>query len=125
MMNTPTPNNMRLRAVDLEKLEQDLAEEAKKLPAAAPLPTVPAASVNEQFKLAAAAVVSMGDEIHERIKRLENGLADCHDVLRIIQEASDSIRQKGQHAQLVIDEAAVTCNEIRNAVSELLQKLNR
>ena len=120
MMNTPTPASIRLRAVDFERLEQDLAAEAKKIPVEPSTPD--ALSVSEQFKLAAESVTSMGEEIHERIRRLEAGLADCHDVLRIIREASDSIRQKGTHVQLVIDEAAATSNEIRAGVAELLIK---
>ena len=125
MMNTPTPASIRLRAVDFDRLEQDLANEAKKIPVPQETVRKTGTAVSEQFKLAAESVTSMGDEIHERIKRLEAGLADCYDVLRIIQEASDAIRAKGTHVQLLIDEAAATSNEIRAGVAKMLENINR
>jgi len=118
---TLPPTKMKL----LDNLDRQLAETVAQQNATAYAPELARIhlAMNEQFKLTVESVASLGEEIHERIRRLEAGLAECHDVLRIIQEACDSTREKGTQVQLTIDETAATMKQIRTTVAELMKSL--
>jgi len=90
---------------------------------AADLGRLSAEAVMASYEAAAKAVENMGEEVKTRIKRLEASLRECDEDLKLVAEAAAHIRDKGNHVQAQIDEAAHLSNEIRTVCREFSKKV--
>jgi len=137
-MTEPTPLSPR-RRLQVEELDQ-LTRDTKRIldtsmGVKAPPPDDPlhddaqelrkltADAVMAQYEAAAKAVETMGEEVKQRINRLQAALEECHDDMKLVAESAAAIREKGKHAQVVIDEMSSLSGDIRRAVTELMKKV--
>jgi signal recognition particle GTPase len=82
-----------------------------------------AEAVLSQYEVAAKAVESMGDEIKERIKKLEAALIEADKDLKLVAEAAQAIREKGKLVQVQIEEASSLSEDIRAICADLKKKV--
>jgi hypothetical protein len=80
-------------------------------------------AIMAQYEAAAKSVEAMGEDVKDRVAKLEASLVECGKDMKLIAEAATFIRDKGKLMQAQIEEAAAATNEIRNAVAEFKRKV--
>ena len=80
-----------------------------------------AEAVLAQYEEAAKSVEAMGNEIKDRIKRLEGAMIEADSDMKTVAEAAAAIREKGKLAQLMIEEASGVSKQIRETCAEFLK----
>lgn len=83
-----------------------------------------AEAVLSQYEAAAKAVEGMGEEIKDRIQRLEDALKECDKDMHTVEEAAKAIREKGKLVYMQIQEASGVSDAIRNACAEFHKKVS-
>jgi ribonuclease HII len=115
--------------VDLRVLEGEVQQALVAYRDAGPAEVVQAAgrlsaeSIRHEYDLAAKAIESMGNEVRERVDKLEAALTDCDHDMKLIAEAAASIRDKGKSVYVQIEEASVLSKEIRDTIAQARQKV--
>ena len=114
----------------LRAIPDDPCDEARPFGAPEPKPVLPtiddvqeiakltAQGVTAQYEAAAQAVEKMGEEVKDRIAKLEAALAECNKDMKTVAEAAAAIREKGKLVALQIEEASVLSKDIRNACAD-------
>jgi uncharacterized coiled-coil DUF342 family protein len=133
---TPMSQRRRLQAEELDQLTRDtnrILEASMGVKAAPPddpldddaqeLRQLTADAVMAQYEAAAKAVENMGEEVKGRITKLQNALDECHADLKLIDESAAVIRDKGKHAQAIIDEMSSLSSDIRKTCAEFRKKV--
>ena len=116
-------------SVDLRLLEGEVQQAMSAYRNAGPDEVVQAAgrlsaeSIRHEYDLAAKAIESMGNEVRERVEKLELALKDCDHDMKLITEAAASIRDKGKSVYVQIEEASVLSKEIRDTIAQARQKV--
>jgi len=82
-----------------------------------------AEAVLSQYEAAAKSVEGMGDEIKDRIKKLEAALVEADKDLKLVAEAAAAIREKGRLVQIQIEEASGVSQDIRTMCTNLRKKI--
>ena len=82
-----------------------------------------AEAVLTQYEAAAKAVEDMGEEVRNRIEKLEDSLKDCDATMKALAEAAQAIREKGRLVQVQIEEASALSTDIRSKCEEFKQKV--
>ena len=114
----------RPRVVNTDALEKDMQKAlAEQRNTTLDHGTITAEMALQQFKTAAAAVLTMGDEVTTRIERCEAHLADLHDTMRIVQDAANAISDRGAAVYKEIERANAISVDIRNACAEFVKKV--
>ena len=98
------------RQVPLELSEKDIGR-------------LSAEAVLGQYEAAAKSVEGMGDEIKDRIKKLEGALVEADKDLKLVAEAAAAIREKGRLVQIQIEEASGVSQDIRTMCTNLRKKI--
>ena len=80
-------------------------------------------AIMAQYEAAARSVEEMGEEVKERIAKLEAAMLECHKDMRLITEAAVFIREKGMAMQAQIEKASAVSHDIRTAVDEFKRKM--
>lgn len=80
-------------------------------------------AIMAQYEAAARSVEDMGEEVKDRIAKLEAAMEECHKDMRLITEAAVFIREKGIAVQAQIEKASAVSNDIRSAVNEFKRKV--
>jgi uncharacterized coiled-coil DUF342 family protein len=80
-------------------------------------------AIMAQYEAAARSVEEMGEEVKERIAKLEAAMEECHKDMRLITEAAVFIREKGTAMRAEIEKASEVSNDIRSAVNEFKRKM--
>ena len=120
-MIEPKPH---LRSVDLDNLERDVASALNRQPVQEQdIGRLSAEAVLAQYEAAAKSVEGMGDEIKDRIKRLEAALVEADQDLKLVAEAAAAIREKGRLVYVQIEEASGVSEKIRNACADFRKKV--
>jgi hypothetical protein len=120
-----------IRAVDLEAFEKDVQNALTSQRAGAVIEHVQekdigrlsAEAVLAQYEAAAKSVEGMGDEIKERIRRLEAALVEADKDMKLVAEAAAAIREKGKLVYAQIEEASSLSEGIRNACADFRKKV--
>lgn len=109
-----------------------LEEEVQQLPKVAILPApaeepdigkLSAEAVQAQYEHAARSVEHMGEEIQDRIRKLNAALGECHGDMGLLAEAAKAIRDKGHLVAAQIQEAANVSKTIRETCAAIGSKL--
>jgi uncharacterized coiled-coil DUF342 family protein len=82
-----------------------------------------AEAVLTQYEAAAKAVEEMGDAVKERVRNIAGALLECDADMKEIAETAASIREKGKHVQVQIEEASALSSSIRSACIEFKKKV--
>jgi uncharacterized protein YfcZ (UPF0381/DUF406 family) len=82
-----------------------------------------AEAVLAEYEQAARSVEAMGEDVKERIRRLEAALLEADADLKTIAEAARDIREKGKLIFVQIEEASSVSNEIRTTCTEFRKKV--
>lgn len=147
-MNEPTPLRTQLTSTnldDLEALERSIRgtptppAREDRAPRPAPRPPVriatpdmtplddlgrmSAEAVLTQYEAAAKAVEEMGVSVKDRVSKIASALLECDKDMKEIAETAASIREKGNHVRIQIEEASALSNDIRNACIEFKKKV--
>ena len=80
-------------------------------------------AIMAQYEAAARSVEEMGEDVKERIAKLEAAMEECHKDMRLITEAAVFIREKGTAMRAQIEKASEVSNDIRSAVDEFKRKM--
>lgn len=120
-----------IRAVDIDAFEKDVQSALTNQRAGAVIQHVDekdvgrlsAEAVLAQYEAAAKAVEGMGNEIKERIKRLEAALIEADKDMKLVAEAAAAIREKGKLVYIQIEEASELSSGIRNACADFRKKV--
>lgn len=130
LMSTRLAKNSNGHAPGDIDMETELGQLLKR---AAPPVTLPAIktdlgrmsgeAIMAQYEAAARSVEEMGEDVKERIAKLEAAMVECHNDMRLVTEAAVFIREKGKHVQALIEEASAVSNDIRSAVVEFKRKV--
>ena len=125
-MNTSTTNGngQRMRSiVDFGRLETELAAEARKIPTMAELDKAGAHTVNEQCEKAAQQLEQLANESKTHVAKLEDRLAELHKDISLLAEAAAAIRNKGKSIELMIHDAALFSEYVRDVVEAITKKV--
>lgn len=117
-----------LRAVDMNKLEQEVhgalyEHQVTVETHEQDIGRLSAEAVLAQYEAAAKSVEGMGEEIKDRIKRLEAALVEADADLKLVAEAAAAIREKGRLVYVQIEEAAGVSQKIRDACADFRKKV--
>jgi uncharacterized coiled-coil DUF342 family protein len=82
-----------------------------------------AEAVLAQYEAAAKGVETMGDEIKDRISKLETAMREADEAMKLVAEAAAAIREKGKMVHLQIEEATQLSKDIRDACVEFRKKV--
>lgn len=82
-----------------------------------------AEAVLSQYEAAAKAVEGMGEEIKDRINRLEAALVEADKDMKLVAEAAAAIREKGKLVYVQIQEASGVSDAIRSACADFHKKV--
>jgi hypothetical protein len=82
-----------------------------------------AEAVLSQYEAAARAVEEMGEAVKERVKGLAAAFLECEGDMNDIAETAKSIREKGHHVRVQIEEASALSNDIRSTCLEFKNKV--
>ena len=82
-----------------------------------------AEAVLAQYEFAAKGVETMGDEIKDRISKLETAMREADEAMKLVAEAAAAIREKGKLVHLQIEEATQLSKDIRDACVEFRRKV--
>ena len=121
----------RLKAVNLDSLEQDVQNALKRQQIGDAVEHVTETDVGRlsaeavlvQYEAAAKGVETMGDEIKDRIAKLETAMREADDAMKLVAEAAAAIREKGKLVHLQIEEATQLSKDIRDACVEFRRKV--
>ena len=83
-----------------------------------------AEAVTKQFEASAKACESMGDEVKDRIARLQASMDECVKDLRLITDAATAIREKGKAVRHQIEQSANLSKQVREACADLKRKVS-
>jgi len=125
-----------LRSVDFDSLEQDVQTalkrqrvdervgEAIRQPVTEKdIGRLSAEAVLAQYEAAARGVETMGDEIKDRITKLETAMREADEAMKLVNEAAAAIREKGKLVHVQIEEATQLSRDISNACTEFRRKV--
>ena len=119
-----------LPPIDLEHDLEQILQRPTPLPVVMPsvgnvgeLGRMSAEAVLTQYEAAAKSVEEMGEDVKQRIVKLEAALAECHKDMQIIGECAQMIRDKGKLVQAQIEEASAVSADIRQACVEFKRKM--
>ena len=82
-----------------------------------------AEAVLVQYEAAAKGVETMGDEIKDRIAKLETAMREADEAMKLVSEAAAAIREKGKLVHMQIEEATQLSKDIRDACVEFRKKV--
>lgn len=82
-----------------------------------------AEAVLTQYEAAAKAVEEMGVSVKDRVSKIASALLECDKDMKEIAETAASIREKGNHVRIQIEEASALSNDIRAACIEFKKKV--
>lgn len=82
-----------------------------------------AEAVTKQFEASAKACELMGDEVKDRIARLQASMDECVRDLRLISDAASAIREKGKAVRTQIEQSASLSKQVRDACADLKRKV--
>jgi chromosome segregation ATPase len=123
-------NQLSRTPVDLHALERDISSplpavtlKQTQVQADPDIGKLSADAVLEQYNMAAKAVEAMGEEVQKRIRALEDAMKDCDEDMRLLREAADSIREKGQLAHAEIERTSAVSKDIREIVAAIKAKI--
>ena len=126
-MNDPVPMPARKRSlIDLNSLENDLNQEAKRqrnIPSLEELGRAGAQAVLKQHEDAAKQLENLGVETREHIAKLEAAIAERHKDLQLITDGIAAIRDRGKSIELLITDAALFSQDVRDIVQAVTQKV--
>lgn len=78
----------------------------------------------KQHEVTAEAIEAMGNELRDRINKLNTAMGDCDLVLKEVAETANAIRDRGKHVHAQIDEAMSLAKAIRDACAEFRKKVS-
>ena len=121
----------RLKAVNLDTLEQDVQSalrhqqigQAVEHVGEKDVGRLSAEAVLVQYEAAAKGVETMGDEIKDRIAKLETAMREADEAMKLVSEAAAAIREKGKLVHMQIEEATQLSKDIRDACVEFRKKV--
>ena len=82
-----------------------------------------AEAVTKQFEAAAKSCESMGDEVKDRIARLQDSMDQCARDMKLISDAAAAIREKGKAVRANIEQSAALSKQVREACADLKRKV--
>jgi hypothetical protein len=120
----------RRAVVDLDKLVEDLHPHPKLVRAeehAAEnldnLGKMSADAVRAQYEAAAKSFEVMGEEVKDRINKLEASLAEAAASMKLLEEAAAAIRDQGKLAHMQIAEMSNVTKHINGMCSDVMKKV--
>lgn len=131
MNTTPTP--LRPRYSNAPDLENEIEQAMRRSnppaspPAMAPLDDLgrmSAEAVLTQYEAAAKAVEEMGVTVRDMVKRLGQSMIECDNDMRVVAETAAAIRDKGKHAEALIEQVSSLSKAIRETCADFTKKLS-
>jgi hypothetical protein len=142
-MNDIIPRRRSQQPVDLDEaaqingdLERDIQHLLGSSRATRPAPAIPAPVIDHedigklsaeavlsQYDQAAKSVEELGNEIKDRIRKLEAAMIEANNDLKLIADASQKIMEKGKQVYLQIEEASGVSKDIRDTCAEFVRRV--
>jgi hypothetical protein len=121
----------RRAVVDLDKLVEDLHPQPKLVPIQPEhsadnldnLGKMSADAVRAQYEAAAKAFEVMGEEVKDRIDKLEASLDEAAASMKLLSEAAAAIREQGKLAHMQIAEMSSVTKNINTMCAEVMKKV--
>ena len=80
-------------------------------------------AVRAQYEAAAKSFEVMGEEVKDRINKLEASLAEGHASMKLLEEAATAIREQGKLAHMQIAEMSNVTKHINGMCVEVMKKV--
>jgi ribonuclease HII len=129
-MNTVSANGRQPRSVNLvDEVEHELRRTPppRIIEDAAPnkpdIGRMSAEAVLAQYEATAKDVEALGETVKDWVAKLEAVLKDCHEDLKLISDAAQHVRKKGDEIHAVIEQATSMSKIIRDTCADFTSKV--